>query len=129
MLAPPSSDTLTAYDLAHFDTYLRLLDSDAMSVDWKVTAREVLALDADADIDSTRRVYETHLARASWMTHTHWLSTAPEVTSVEGLVPVRARAGLVQDYAREKDRLDAEITTQRQAWEEETAQLERERKE
>ena len=42
---------------------------------------------------------------------------------------MRARAGLVQDYAREKDRLDAEITTQRQAWEEETAQLERERKE
>jgi len=70
MPAPPSSDTLTAYDLAHFDTYLRLLDSDAMSVNWKVTAREVLALDADADIDSTRRVYETHLARARWMTHT-----------------------------------------------------------
>ena len=127
MLAPPSSDTLTAYDLAHFDTYLRLLDSDAMSVDWKVTAREVLALDADADIDSTRRVYEAFGARP--LDDTHWLSTVPEVTSVEGPVPVRARAGLVQDYAREKDRLDAEITTQRQAWEEETAQLERERKE
>jgi len=41
-----------------------------MSVDWKVTAREVLALDADADVDSTRRVYEAHLARARWMTHT-----------------------------------------------------------
>ena len=70
MPAPPSSDTLTAYDLAHFVTYLKLLDSDAMSVDWKLTAREVLALDADADIDSTRRVYEAHLARARWMTHT-----------------------------------------------------------
>ena len=63
-----------------------------MSVDWNVTAREVLALDADADIDSTRRVYETHLARASWMTHTHWLSTAPEVTSVEGLGAERERS-------------------------------------
>jgi hypothetical protein len=36
---------------------------------------------------------------------------------------------LVQDYARDKERLDAEMAAQRQAWDEETAQLERERKE
>ena len=36
---------------------------------------------------------------------------------------------LVQDYAREKQKLEAEIADGRQAWEEETARLERERKE
>jgi colicin import membrane protein len=36
---------------------------------------------------------------------------------------------LVQDYAREKERLDAEMTAQRHAWDEETTGLERERKE
>jgi len=36
---------------------------------------------------------------------------------------------LVQDYAREKQKLEAEIAVGRQAWEEETSRLERERKE
>src|SRR5262249_45720426 len=36
---------------------------------------------------------------------------------------------LVQEYAREKERLDAEMTAQRSAWEEETARVERGRKE
>ncbi len=36
---------------------------------------------------------------------------------------------LVQDFAREKQRLDAEIAVQRSVWEEETARVERERKE
>ena len=36
---------------------------------------------------------------------------------------------LVQDYAREKQKLEAEIADGRQAWEEETIRLERERKE
>src|SRR6266849_3106323 len=36
---------------------------------------------------------------------------------------------MVQDYAREKQRAEAEIGAQRQAWEEESARMERERKE
>jgi hypothetical protein len=36
---------------------------------------------------------------------------------------------LVQDYAREKQRLEAEVAAQRAAWEEESARVERERKE
>lgn len=36
---------------------------------------------------------------------------------------------LVQDYAREKERLDADITAQRAAWDEEKRQAERDRKE
>jgi len=65
---PPESDQLTAYDRAHLPTYLKLLDADAMNVDWKLTARSVLSLNPDADIEMARRVYDAHLARARWMT-------------------------------------------------------------
>jgi hypothetical protein len=65
---PPESDQLTAYDRTHLPAYLKLLDADAMNVDWKLTARSVLSLDPDADIEMARRVYDAHLARARWMT-------------------------------------------------------------
>ena len=66
--APPDGDVLTAYDRAHFVTYLRLLDADAMGVDWKETAHSVLSLNLAADVDAARRVYDAHLTRARWMT-------------------------------------------------------------
>ena len=65
---PPQSDRLTAYDRVHLVTYLKVLDADAMNVDWKVTARNVLSLDPEADIETAQRVYAAHLARARWMT-------------------------------------------------------------
>ena len=65
---PPTSDTLTAYDRAHLATYLRLLDAEAMDVDWKATARDVLSIDPDVDVEAAQRVYAAHLARAHWMT-------------------------------------------------------------
>lgn len=68
--APPESDQLTEYDRSHLATYLQLLDADTLHVDWKVTARTVLALDTEKDTDAARRVYEAHLARARWMTVT-----------------------------------------------------------
>jgi colicin import membrane protein len=44
-------------------------------------------------------------------------------------VAATALDNLVQEYAREKERLDAEMTAQRLAWDEETGRRERERKE
>ena len=67
---PPTGDTITSYDRAHFVTYLQLLDAHAMCVDWKETARTVLSLDPDADVETAERSYDAHLARARWMTHT-----------------------------------------------------------
>ena len=66
--APPAGDQLTDYDRAHLATYLKLLDADALHIEWKVTARSVLALDTDRDVEGAQRVYDTHLARARWMT-------------------------------------------------------------
>lgn len=64
----PTDATLTGYDQAHAVTYLRLLDADADGADWREVAREVLGCDPDADGDSARRTYDSHLARARWMT-------------------------------------------------------------
>jgi hypothetical protein len=63
---PPNSDTITDYDRAHLVTYLKLLDAKAMNIDWGVIARNVL--DIEADIETARRAYAAHLARARWMT-------------------------------------------------------------
>jgi hypothetical protein len=49
---------------------LKLLDADKLDVDWKATARAVLALDTEKDSEAARRVYDAHLERARWMTVT-----------------------------------------------------------
>jgi hypothetical protein len=49
-------------------TYLRLLDADARGADWREIARVVLHLDPERESDRVRRVFESHVARAKWMT-------------------------------------------------------------
>ena len=64
----PSGPVLTAYDEEHLVTYLRLLDADAEGADWREVARIVLHLDPDPESDRARRAFDSHLARARWMT-------------------------------------------------------------
>jgi hypothetical protein len=64
----PSDSVLTAYDEQHVVTYLRLLDADAENADWREVARLVLHIDPVLELDRARRAYESHLARAKWMT-------------------------------------------------------------
>jgi hypothetical protein len=64
----PSAPLLTGYDQQHLVTYLRLLDADADGADWREIARIVLHLDPEREPDRARRAFETHLARARWMT-------------------------------------------------------------
>jgi hypothetical protein len=63
-----SDSVLTTYDEEHFITYLRLLDADAEGADWRDVARIVLHLDPEHESDRARRVFESHLSRAKWMT-------------------------------------------------------------
>lgn len=73
-LDPPVSESaptelvLTAYDEEHLITYLRLLDADEEGADWKEVARIVLHINPEADPERARRTFESHLARAKWMT-------------------------------------------------------------
>jgi len=64
----PTDAALTAYDEQHMITYLRLLDADATKADWRKVARIVLHIDPDREPDRARRAFDSHLARAKWMT-------------------------------------------------------------
>jgi hypothetical protein len=52
----------------HSSAYLRLLDAEADGADWQDVARIVLHRDAHVEPDRARRAFESHLARAKWMT-------------------------------------------------------------
>lgn len=65
---PPISDTLTDYDHRMMVVYLRLLDAAAENADWREVARIVLKVDPDKEPARAKRMHETHLARARWMT-------------------------------------------------------------
>lgn len=64
----PTDPEITVYDEVHFITYLRLLDAEAEGADWAEVARIVLHRDLAAEEARTRACWESHLARARWMT-------------------------------------------------------------
>ena len=64
----PTRPFLTGYDEQHFVTYLRMLDAEKDRADWREVARIVLHRDPDREPDRSRRTWESHLARAHWMT-------------------------------------------------------------
>ena len=66
----PWSEALTDYDLEHLAVYLRVLDAEAERADWREVARVVLRRGADETEAHARRCWDTHLARARWMTTT-----------------------------------------------------------
>jgi hypothetical protein len=69
----PQADALTPYDMAHLVTYLRLLDAEAYGADRTEVARVVLHIDPSREPIRARRAWDTHLARAKWMTQRGYL--------------------------------------------------------
>jgi hypothetical protein len=64
----PTDPRLTAYDQQHLVTYLRLLDADAEGADWREVAKIVLHIDPVREPARAKLAFDTHLARAKWMT-------------------------------------------------------------
>ena len=64
----PTDTVLTVYDEEHIITYLRMLDADAEGADWREVAQRVRKIDPELEHDRARRAFDTHLARAKWMT-------------------------------------------------------------
>ncbi|MGX7745197.1 DNA -binding domain-containing protein [Rhodopseudomonas parapalustris] len=64
----PTGPELTAYDQEHLVTYLRLLDANAEGADWEEVARIVLHIDPSREPERARCAFDSHLARAKWMT-------------------------------------------------------------
>ena len=63
----PDGDELTVYDEEHTVTYCRMLDAERASADWREVARIALHIDPEAEADCVRRAFDTHLARAKWI--------------------------------------------------------------
>ena len=64
----PESATVTKYDQQHFITYLRLLDAETAGSAWEEVASIVLHLDPDRDKERAHLTWQSHLARAHWLT-------------------------------------------------------------
>ncbi|GGI33991.1 DUF2285 domain-containing protein [Bradyrhizobium guangdongense] len=65
---PPNEPALTAYDERHVVTYMRLLQAEGEGADWREVARVVLRMDPEREPDRARSAYQSHLARAKWIT-------------------------------------------------------------
>ena len=55
------------YDEEHTVTYCLMLDAERASADWREVARIVLHIDPEAEGDRARRAFDSHLARAKWI--------------------------------------------------------------
>ncbi|WP_426443161.1 DUF2285 domain-containing protein [Bradyrhizobium genosp. P] len=64
----PNELALTAYDEQHVVTYIRLLQAEGEGADWREVARIVLDIDPEREPDRARNAYQSHLARAKWVT-------------------------------------------------------------
>ena len=66
--SPPESVELTDYDRAHMKEYMRVHDAAAEGADWREAVTVIFGIDPDAEPERARRVHDSHLARARWMT-------------------------------------------------------------
>ena len=66
--SPPMTARVNAYDEAHLATYLRLLDAAEEGADWREVVPIVFGLDVTSDPERAKRIHDSHLARARWMT-------------------------------------------------------------
>lgn len=66
--APPDSAELTDYDRAHMKAYMRVLDAANDGADWREAAAVIFEIDSEVEPERARRVHDSHLARARWMT-------------------------------------------------------------
>ena len=63
----PDGATITLYDEQHYVTYMRLLDADRDGADWREVACIVLHRDPATEEARSRHCWESHLARARWL--------------------------------------------------------------
>ncbi|MES0110035.1 DUF2285 domain-containing protein [Mesorhizobium sp. M0013] len=75
---PPESQEITKYDREHMKLYFRLLDAASEGADWQEAVSILFGLNADLEPVRARHVYDTHLARARWMTEQGYRKLARE---------------------------------------------------
>jgi hypothetical protein len=88
----PADGTITLYDGSRAVVYLRLLDAVGEGADWREVARLVLDRDPNQDEAGGRRCYDSHLARAQWLSeqgHRHLLKKADGDEDTQGRHPLQ----------------------------------------
>ncbi|RWL88541.1 MAG: DUF2285 domain-containing protein [Mesorhizobium sp.] len=63
----PWSDSITAYDKAHFTIYMRLLDAAADNASYEEMADLILGIDPEREPGRASNAARSHLDRANWM--------------------------------------------------------------
>lgn len=66
--SPPDSTELTDYDRARMKEYMRVIDAATEGADWREAVAVIFGIDPEVEPDRARRVHDSHLARARWMT-------------------------------------------------------------
>lgn len=66
----PDGDELTDYDRSHMKLYMRLLDAQSDGADWREAVEVLFGIDPQREPERARRVHDSHLVRARWMTTT-----------------------------------------------------------
>ena len=66
-IAPDSSSVLD-YDRRNLLTYAELLEADAAGISWETGSLAILLIDPSVERDTACRCWESHLARARWIT-------------------------------------------------------------
>lgn len=64
----PTNTHIVDYDRAQGIVYLRLLDAEKEGATWEEAAKIILGIDPTREPERAKRAYDTHLARAKWMT-------------------------------------------------------------
>lgn len=64
----PTNETFVDYDRRNLLTYAELLDADAAGMGWEVGSLAILGIDPRLDLDAACRCWDSHLARARWIT-------------------------------------------------------------
>ena len=75
----PDTPDVTEYDERHHRTYWRLLDAAAENADWQEAVHIIFGIDPIAEPERARLIYDSHLARARWMTeigYRHYLRSS-----------------------------------------------------
>jgi hypothetical protein len=73
----PEANSVTNYDRAHFPWYVRLLDASSAGASDGDICREVLGIDVEKEPDRARKMLESHLKRARWMTQQGYRQLLP----------------------------------------------------
>lgn len=70
----PSTDHITAYDKAHFATYLCLLYAVGEGENDHLMARNILRIDPEKEPQRAQQALESHLKRARWLAESGYQS-------------------------------------------------------